>query len=256
MTWRLQVWSLISVFLLAGCYTWDATDKPISGVKITSPAAVGTDVPGNVYTFAGSIVANQPRHLYYGIQYRPHGYETYFYPGFEQYAVALDTTLSDQTATYSRSVKLPDYALPGQYLFYSYIEDARGRKSDTNRTFRDVMATARYPFVTPTSLAKSELPNLRNRGDLVTLTYRVNDGIGLDSIRFELCTVGDTGLFDCVLQSDTAFTSSGSLPLERYGTARFQIPFTAVSSQRYRARLIFHNRDGYEYTWQPLFQIN
>lgn len=256
MTFRLLALSMVSVFLLAGCYTWDATDNPISGVKITSVAAPATDVPGNVYTFAGSIVANQPRHLYFGIQYRPHRYESYFYPGFEPYKIDLDTTLSDQTALYSRNVQLPTNALPGQYLFYSYIVDARGKKSDTNRTFRDVMATALYPDVTSTSLSKSENANLSNRGDVVSLTYRVNDLIGLDTIRFELCTVGDTGLFNCVLQSDTGFDVSGTLPKERYGTARFQIPFTAVSSQRYRARLIFHNRDGYQYTWQPLFQIN
>lgn len=256
MWWRFPALSLISVFMLAGCYTWDATDKPISGIKINSPAAEVTDVPGHVYTFSGSIVANQPRHLYIGIQPRPHSYESYSYAGSELYRIDLDTALSDQSSTYTRNVQLPDIALPGQYLFYSYIEDARGKKSDTNRTFRDVQATTLYPFVTPTSLSKSEAPNLRNRGDLVTVAYRVDDRLGLDSIRFELCTVGDTGLFNCVLQSDTSFNTSGVLPLERYGTARFQIPFTAVSSQRYRARLIFHNREGYQYIWQPLFQIN
>ena len=261
---RLTGWILIAGFCLGltSCYTWDVTDKPVSGVKLVRPDPNSYYLQvGEKYVFSGSVVSESLDSLTVGAYYKPFGYEDYPDSEYVPFNIVQRSFRGIATGLVGDSFIMPANSKPGRYVFFSVARDNQGRYSDTNRSYRYIVPPNVTPYLTSANPAFSETAIQGHKpGDSVLLSYTVraiqyagqpNTAVGLDRIVVRLCPVLDSGLGTCQTQrilpfnADTAITSSTLVGL----------PLTAVVGQRFRTQLIFINRAGYQYTWQPLYQI-
>jgi hypothetical protein len=242
--------TFLSLVALCGCYTWTATERPVSGVKVTLPTTA--EVTGNTqFTFAGSIIAIDAQKLTYGIQYRPFGYEQYSGPGRRAFQDTVEVPLNSESLRYSGLLFVPPSALPGRYLTYSFAQDARSRVSDSNLVFKMLVAKAEFPSLVPQGgRSFSEQSVLANPGDRISIAFDTYDSTGIDSITVRLCQILDAGALSC----RPVITKPKALRFSR-DTVVVELPITGLSSQRFRIQIETKNSLGNAYIWQPLYTL-
>jgi len=201
--------------------------------------------------FSGSLVANLPAKLSYGLRYQPRSYELYQARGYGGFSTAVVKNLDPAQTTFADSIALPDTALPGRYRGYSVLTDTKGRLSDSVTVFKTLLAADVYPTILPQlPWTKTEAATVVLPGARISVSTIGRDSAGLDSLVVRFCQVLDSGRVACTLLRSVSKNGRATTD-----TIVAEIPPLAVSGQQYRIRIKLLNNRGFAYIWQPLFSI-
>ena len=235
---------------VSSCYNWDATDRPLTGVNVTTPSSADTKA-GSTFVFSGSVVANVPSALAFGIKYQPWAYEEYVSSSFSSIDSVRRLLLEPTSTLVTDSIQIPETLLPGRYKAFSVLTDSKGQVSDTNMLFKRIIDTVNFPRVIPGGTATyTEVPTQVAAGTRVAIYFSCRDISALDSLVARLCLVLDSGRTTC--KNIYAKAKAGKTSID---TAIAELPTTAVPTQRYSLQLRVKNIQGNAYIWKPLFQI-